>query len=57
MGRMAYVRLYGGVLRNRDTVHNHVLDIDEKITQIRKVDGQRSEDVGLLKAATGGDIP
>jgi ribosomal protection tetracycline resistance protein len=53
MGRMAYVRLYGGILRNRDTVHNHVLDIDEKITQIRKVDGQRSEDVGLLKA---GDI-
>jgi translation elongation factor EF-G len=53
MGRMAYVRLYGGVLRNRDTVHNPVLDIDEKVTQIRKVDGQRSEDVGILEA---GDI-
>jgi translation elongation factor EF-G len=53
MGRMAYVRLYGGILRNRDTVHNHALDIDEKVTQIRKVEGQRSEDVGILKA---GDI-
>jgi len=53
MGRLAYVRLYGGILRNRDTVHNHALDIDEKVTQIRKVDGQRSEDVGVLKA---GDI-
>jgi ribosomal protection tetracycline resistance protein len=53
MGRLAYVRLYGGTLRNRDTVHNRLLDIDEKITQIRKVDGKRSEDVGILKA---GDI-
>ncbi|MCD9024097.1 GTP-binding protein [Cohnella silvisoli] len=53
MGRMAYVRLYGGILRNRDTVRNHALDIDEKVTQIRKVEGQRSEDVGILKA---GDI-
>ncbi|MFB9279750.1 GTP-binding protein [Cohnella cellulosilytica] len=53
MGRLAYVRLYGGVLRNRDTVRNHSLDIEEKVTQIRKMDGQRSEDVGILKA---GDI-
>ncbi|WP_372629014.1 GTP-binding protein [Cohnella sp.] len=53
MGRLAYVRLYGGVLRNRDTVHNHSLNIEEKVTQIRKMDGQRSEDVGILKA---GDI-
>jgi translation elongation factor EF-G len=53
MGRMAYVRLYGGVLRNRDVVHNPILEIDEKVTQIRKVEGQRSEDVGVLVA---GDI-
>ncbi|OXS58296.1 GTP-binding protein [Cohnella sp. CIP 111063] len=53
MGRLAYVRLYGGVLRNRDTVRNHSLNIEEKVTQIRKMDGQRSEDVGILKA---GDI-
>lgn len=53
MGRVAYVRLYGGVLRNRDAVRNATQDIEEKITQIRKVEGQRSEDVGLLRA---GDI-
>jgi len=53
MGRLAYVRLYGGVLRNRDTARNHSLNIEEKVTQIRKMDGQRSEDVGILKA---GDI-
>ncbi|WP_239614797.1 GTP-binding protein [Cohnella mopanensis] len=53
MGRLAYVRLYGGALRNRDTVRNHALDIEEKVTQIRKMEGQRSEDIGILKA---GDI-
>ncbi|MFD0671501.1 GTP-binding protein [Cohnella sp. GCM10027633] len=53
MGRVAYVRLYGGTLRNRDSVRNVTQDIEEKITQIRKVDGQRSEDVGMLSA---GDI-
>ncbi|HZG75328.1 MAG TPA: translation factor GTPase family protein [Paenibacillus sp.] len=53
MGRMAYVRLYRGTLRNRDAVRNRTLGADEKVTQIRKVDGQKSEDVGVLEA---GDI-
>ena len=53
MGRMAYVRLYRGTLRNRDAVRNLTLGADEKVTQIRKVDGQKSEDVGVLEA---GDI-
>jgi len=53
MGRMAYVRLYGGAIRNRDTVRNATQGVDEKVTQIRKIDGRRAEDVGLLEA---GDI-
>lgn len=53
MGRMAYVRLYEGSLRNRDTVFNHTLNLSEKVTQIRKIDGNRTEDIGLLQA---GDI-
>jgi len=53
MGRMAYVRLYEGVMRNRDMIYNHTQQIEEKITQIRKVDGGRSEDIGVLQA---GDI-
>lgn len=53
MGRMAYVRLYQGSLRNRDNVHNYTRDIQEKVTQIRKVEGARSEDLGWLAA---GDI-
>ncbi|MFD0618635.1 GTP-binding protein [Paenibacillus sp. GCM10027629] len=53
MGRMAYVRLYEGVMRNRDIIYNHTQQLEEKITQIRKVDGGRSEDIGVLQA---GDI-
>ncbi|WP_240040950.1 GTP-binding protein [Paenibacillus ginsengarvi] len=53
MGRIAYVRLYNGTLRNRDTVHNVTQDIQEKVTQIRKIDVRKSEDVGILQA---GDI-
>lgn len=53
MGRMAFIRLYQGTIRNRDTVRNLTQALDEKITQIRKIDGQKSEDVGLLEA---GDI-
>ncbi|NUU59397.1 GTP-binding protein [Paenibacillus agri] len=53
MGRMAFVRLYEGTIRNRDTVQNYSQDIQGKITQIRKVEGGRTEDVGALEA---GDI-
>ncbi|TVY05481.1 GTP-binding protein [Paenibacillus cremeus] len=53
MGRIAYVRLYNGTLRNRDTVYNVTQDIQEKVTQIRKIDVRKSEDVGILQA---GDI-
>ncbi|WNQ14042.1 TetM/TetW/TetO/TetS family tetracycline resistance ribosomal protection protein [Paenibacillus aurantius] len=53
MGRVAFMRLYNGTLRNRDTVHNVSQGIDEKVTQIRKIDIRKSEDVGLLQA---GDV-
>lgn len=53
MGRMAFVRLYEGTIRNRDTVMNYSQDMQGKVTQIRKVEGGRTEDVGALEA---GDI-
>lgn len=53
MGKIAYVRLYEGTLRNRDAVHNHTRDMQDKVTQIRRVHGQKSEDIGVLAA---GDI-
>ncbi|WP_337999609.1 GTP-binding protein [Paenibacillus mucilaginosus] len=46
MGRIAYVRLYSGTLRNRDTVNNHTRGLQEKVTQIRRIEGQRTEDMG-----------
>ncbi|SEN57106.1 translation factor GTPase family protein [Paenibacillus sp. OV219] len=53
MGKIAYVRLYDGVLRNRDVVLNYSHDVQDKVTQIRRVNGQKTEDIGVLKA---GDI-
>ncbi|SDO02407.1 ribosomal protection tetracycline resistance protein [Paenibacillus sp. yr247] len=53
MGRMAYVRLYEGTIRNRDTIVNATQGVEEKVTQIRKIDGRRAEDIGFVAA---GDI-
>ncbi len=52
MGKIAHVRLYGGALHSRDT-----LDLgdgkSEKITQIRRFNGQKYVDAGVV---TAGDI-
>ncbi|MDQ6418749.1 TetM/TetW/TetO/TetS family tetracycline resistance ribosomal protection protein [Paenibacillus sp. LHD-117] len=53
MGRIAYVRLYGGRIRNRESVLNRTRGLEEKVTQIRRIDGRRSEDIGELHA---GDV-
>ncbi|SFB46556.1 ribosomal protection tetracycline resistance protein [Cohnella sp. OV330] len=53
MGRIAYVRLYGGTIANRDVIPGGAEGTGDKITQIRKADGNRWEDVGVLEA---GDI-
>lgn len=53
MGRIAYVRLYNGIIRNRDSVVNFTRGTEEKITQIRKISGGKYEDAGVLEA---GDI-
>ncbi|GAC1434426.1 MAG: hypothetical protein NVSMB65_08450 [Chloroflexota bacterium] len=53
MGRLAYVRLFGGSLRNRDSVRNATQGYDGKVTQIRKMYARAHEDVGELAA---GDI-
>ncbi|RUS49085.1 translation factor GTPase family protein [Cohnella sp. AR92] len=53
MGRIAYVRLYHGTIRNRDTLYNASGGFVDKVTQIRRIDGRRSEDLGIVQA---GDI-
>ena len=53
LGRVAYVRLYSGSLKNRDIVHNATAGTDEKVVQIRKMQGAKDKDTGRLSA---GDI-
>lgn len=53
MGRVAYVRLFGGRLRNRDSVFNASQGHEAKVSQIRKMYARHHEDVGAL---AGGEI-
>ncbi|MDR3669794.1 MAG: TetM/TetW/TetO/TetS family tetracycline resistance ribosomal protection protein [Holophaga sp.] len=53
MGRIAFVRLFNGSLRNRDSVPNATQGTQEKVTQIRRIFAHRHEDTGELAA---GDI-
>ncbi|MGG4401362.1 translation factor GTPase family protein [Paenibacillus amylolyticus] len=50
MGRTAYVRMYGGSLHNRDTIHNSTRELEEKVTQIRRMDGRKWADTGAVQA-------
>ncbi len=52
-GRAVFVRLFSGEMRTRDLVLNHTRQLDEKVTQIRKLNGQQQIDTGLLRA---GDV-
>ena len=53
IGRIASVRLYRGSLKTRDTVFNASQNKEEKISQIKKLRGQKYENTGTLFA---GDI-
>lgn len=53
IGRIAHIRLYSGELKNRDKVYNKRLNIEEKVTQIRKLYGNKHIDIGFLSS---GDI-
>ena len=49
LGKLAYIHLYGGQIQSRDSVHNHTKDVDEKVTQIKKLSGQKEVDYGEVK--------
>ena len=53
MGKIAYVRLFGGQLKNRDAVVFRGRRQPQKIVQIRKFSGEKYSDTGIL---TAGDI-
>lgn len=48
MGKIAHIRMFGGVIKNRDVIKN-----GEKITQIRRFNGAKYIDTGEVEA---GDI-
>ncbi|QOS78275.1 TetM/TetW/TetO/TetS family tetracycline resistance ribosomal protection protein [Paenibacillus sp. JNUCC31] len=50
MGRTAYVRMYGGSVHNRDTIYNSTRKLEEKVTQIRRMDGRKWADTGAVYA-------
>lgn len=52
MGKAAYVRLYGGSLKNRDIVPVFGREKEnwDKITQIRRYSGSRYKDTGVVEA-------
>lgn len=51
MGRIAHVRLYNGSVKPRDTVFNVNRGVEEKVTQVRKINVQKYEDIS--KASVG----
>jgi ribosomal protection tetracycline resistance protein len=53
MGKIAHVRMFGGTIRNRDSIYIPSADKSQKVTQIRRVFGGRSTDIGEVSA---GDI-
>ena len=53
LGRIAHVRMYSGILKNRMAVPNSRTGSQFKAVQIRKYSGRKTMDVGVLEA---GDI-
>ena len=54
IGRIASVRLFNGSIKNRDNIFIATQNKNEKISQIRKLLGQKYEDIGELHPGRGG---
>lgn len=50
IGRVASIRLFNGIIRNRDIINNASQNTEGKVSQIRKLTGQKYEDVGVVYA-------
>lgn len=46
LGKLAYIRLYSGELKSRDVVYNFTKDVEEKVTQIKKLSGVKEMESG-----------
>lgn len=50
MGKVAHVRMFGGTIRNRDSLYVPAVDAHQKVTQIRRFFGSRGTDIGEVSA-------
>ncbi len=50
LGKLAYIRLYSGEIKSRDLVYNYTKSIEEKVTQIKKLKGQKEIDYGYVSS-------
>ncbi len=50
MGKVAHVRMFGGTIRNRDSLYVPAVDAQQKVTQIRRFFGGRGTDIGEVSA-------
>lgn len=50
MGRAAHLRMFSGVLKNRDTIGS------QKVTQIRRFHGQKAVDIGEIRSGEVGAV-
>jgi len=50
IGRVAGIRLFNGVIKNRDVIINSSQNTKGKVSQIRKFIGQKFEDIGVVYA-------
>ncbi len=53
MGQIAHVKIFNGEIKNRETIKNASQEINEKVTQVRKLISNKFEDIGEVRA---GDI-
>ncbi|PLX13322.1 MAG: GTP-binding protein [Marinilabiliales bacterium] len=53
MGKIANVKVYQGVIKNRETINNASQNAEQKVTQVRKLIANKFEDIGIVEA---GDI-
>jgi ribosomal protection tetracycline resistance protein len=53
MGQVTHVKVYSGEIKNRELIKNASQNIEEKVTQIRKLISNKFEDIGEVRA---GDI-
>lgn len=50
IGKLASIRLFSGTIKTRDAIYNATQGTEEKVSQIRQLQGQKQEDSGILFA-------